>query len=192
MTKHFGATLSVFALAAVLSGCAGGSGTSTPSAPPASTATGSASASPSTPAASTPAPATSAAGTESGAPASAPALKTAATNAGQVVVDAKGMSVYLFAKDTKDSGMSACTGSCAATWPPVLAGSDAPVAEGVTGKVGTIATPDGKKQLTINGMPVYHFVKDKAPGDITGQGVGGVWYLVNPAGGMITSAAGGY
>jgi len=197
MTKHFGATLSVFALAAVLSGCAGGSGTSTSSAPPASTTTGSATASPSSPAPSspapsTPAPATSAAGTQSGAPASAPALKTAATNAGQVVVDARGMSVYLFAKDTKDSGMSACTGSCAATWPPVLAGSDAPVAEGVTGKVGTIATPDGKKQLTINGMPVYHFVKDKAPGDITGQGVGGVWYLVNPAGDKVTSAAGGY
>jgi len=197
MTKHFGATLSVFALAAVLSGCAGGSGTSTSSAPPASTTTGSATASPSSPAPSspapsTPAPATSAAGTQSGAPASAPALKTAATNAGQVVVDARGMSVYLFAKDTKDSGMSACTGSCAATWPPVLAGSDAPVVEGVTGKVGTIATPDGKKQLTINGMPVYHFVKDKAPGDITGQGVGGVWYLVNPAGDKVTSAAGGY
>ena len=192
MTKHFGATLSVFALAAVLSGCAGGSGTSTSSAPPASTTTGSATASPSSPAPSTPAPATSAAGTQSGAAASAPALKTAATNAGQVVVDARGMSVYLFAKDTKDSGMSACTGSCAATWPPVLAGSDAPAVEGVTGKVGTIATPDGKKQLTINGMPVYHFVKDKAPGDITGQGVGGVWYLVNPAGDKVTSAAGGY
>ena len=101
------------------------------------------------------------------------------------------MSVYLFTKDTKDSGTSACTGSCIAAWPPVLTGSAAPAVEGVTGKVGTIPTPDGKKQLTINGMPVYYFAKDRAPGDITGQGVGNVWYLVNPAGGMITSAAGG-
>ncbi len=77
---------------------------------------------------------------------------TAATKAGQVVVDAKGMSVYFFTKDTKDSGTSACTGSCIAAWPPVLAGSDAPAVEGITGKVGTIATPDAKKQLTINGM----------------------------------------
>ncbi|QDY89940.1 hypothetical protein E7Y32_06725 [Arthrobacter sp. UKPF54-2] len=186
MTKHYGATLSALALAAVLSGCAGGTGTSTSPASTAGTTTGPATSS-STPAASTPA-----AGSESGAPASAAALKTAATKAGQVVVDAKGMSVYYFTKDTKDSGTSACTGSCIAAWPPVLADSDAPAVEGVTGKIGTIATPEGKKQLTINGMPVYYYVKDKAPGDITGQGVGGVWYLVNPAGEMITSAAGGY
>lgn len=187
MTKHFGATLSALALAAVLSGCAGGAGTSTSPASSAGTTAAPASSAPSTPAPSSPA-----AGTESGSPASAAALKTAATKAGQVVVDAKGMSVYFFTKDTKDSGTSACTGSCIAAWPPVLAGSDAPAVEGVTGKIGTIATPDGKKQLTINGMPVYYYVKDKAPGDITGQGVGGVWYLVNPAGDMITSAAGGY
>ncbi|NUU31566.1 hypothetical protein [Arthrobacter sp. C9C5] len=187
MTKHFGATLSALALAVVVSGCAGGSGTTT-SAPPAGTTAGSAA----TSAAASPAPATSASSTTgSSAPASAAELKTAATSAGQVVVDAKGMSVYLFTKDTKDSGMSACTGSCIAAWPPVLTGSAAPAAEGVTGKVGTIPTPDGKKQLTINGMPVYYFAKDRTPGDITGQGVGNVWFLVNPAGGMITSAAGG-
>lgn len=186
MTKHFGATLSALALAVVVSGCAGGSGTTTP-APAAGTTAASA-----TTAAASPAPATSATGTSgSSAPASAAELKTAATSAGQVVVDAKGMSVYLFAKDTKDSGTSACTGSCIAAWPPVLAGSDAPAAQGVTGKVGTIPTPDGKKQLTINGMPLYYYAKDRAPGDTTGQGVGNVWYLVNPAGEMITSAAGG-
>ena len=187
MTKHFGATLSALALAAVLSGCAGGAGTSTSPASTAGTTAGPASSAPSTAAPSTPA-----AGSESGAPATGAALTTAATKAGQVVVDAKGMSVYFFTKDTKDSGTSACTGSCIAAWPPVLAASDAPAVAGITGKIGTIATPDGKKQLTVNGMPVYYYVKDKAPGDITGQGVGGVWYLVNPAGEMITSAAGGY
>jgi predicted lipoprotein with Yx(FWY)xxD motif len=56
--------------------------------------------------------------------------------------------------------------------------------------LGTITTPDGKKQLTINGMPVYYYQKDKAAGDITGQGVGGVWYLVAPSGEMITAPAG--
>ena len=53
--------------------------------------------------------------------------------------------------------------------------------------MGTIATPDGKKQVTINGMPVYYYAKDQAAGDITGQGVGGVWYLVAPSGEMITA-----
>lgn len=180
MTKHFGATLSALALAVVVSGCAGGSGTTTTASPAPTTAAASS------------APATSAAGTTgSSAPASAAELKTAATSAGQVVVDATGRSVYSFSKDTKDSGTSACTGSCIAAWPPVLAASATPAVEGVTGKVGTIATPDGKRQLTLNGMPVYYFAKDRVPGDIMGQGVGNVWFLVNPAGEMITSAAGG-
>lgn len=178
MTKHFGATLSALALAVVVSGCAGGSGTTT---------TAAASPAPTTSAAGTAAPATAGSST----PASAAELKTASTSAGRVVVDAKGMSVYLFTKDTKDSGTSACTGSCIAAWPPVLARSEAPAVDGITGKVGTIATPDGKKQLTINGMPVYYYAKDRAPGDVTGQGVGGVWFLVNPAGEMVSSAAGG-
>ena len=82
---------------------------------------------------------------------------------------------------------SNCTGDCLVKWPPVIATCDAPKVEGVTGKVGTITTPDGKKQVTVNGMPVYLWQKDKAPGDITGQGVGNVWYLVAPSGEMITA-----
>ncbi|MET3812071.1 hypothetical protein [Arthrobacter sp. UYEF3] len=188
MSKHIGATLSALALAVVVSGCAGGSGTTTTASPPP----------PSGPSA-TVAPASSAPMTSapdaSGptAPGGAADLKTASTSGGQAVVDSKGMSVYVFTKDTKGAGTSACTGSCAAAWPPVLTDSAAPAAEGVTARLGTITTPDGKKQLTIGGMPVYHFAKDRAPGDIAGQGVGGVWYLVDPAGDMIKPAAvGGY
>lgn len=184
MKHHVGPGLAILALAAALSGCGSSTGTTPSGTSPAtgatSTASATASASGTTSAASSP---------QAGA---AVDVKTASSSAGSIVVDAKGMSLYFFTKDTKDSGTSACTGSCIAAWPPVLAGSDAPAVEGVTGKIGTIATPDGKKQVTINGMPVYYYVKDKAPGDITGQGVGGVWYLVNPAGDMVTSAAGGY
>lgn len=177
MKKHLSIGLSAFALAALLSGCGGTSGTTSPT---------------------TAAAPTSAAGTSStsgpastSAPAAATAdLKVADSTAGQIVVDGKGMSVYYYTKDVKDSGTSACTGGCLDAWPPVLATADTPAVEGVTGTVGTIATPDGKKQLTINGMPVYYYAKDLAPGDITGQGVGGVWYLVAPSGDMITAAAG--
>ena len=106
------------------------------------------------------------------------------------MVDGKGMTVYYYTKDVKDSGTSTCTGGCLDAWPPVLATADTPTVDGVTGTVGTIATPDGQKQLTINGMPVYYYAKDLAAGDILGQGVGGVWYLVAPSGEMITGAAG--
>jgi predicted lipoprotein with Yx(FWY)xxD motif len=116
-------------------------------------------------------------------------MKTASSSAGQIVVDSKGMSLYFFTKDVKDSGTSACTGACLQAWPVFTTTSDAPGVDGVTGAVGTIATPDGKKQVTLNGMPLYYYAKDKAAGDVTGQGVGGVWYLVSPSGEMIKGAA---
>jgi predicted lipoprotein with Yx(FWY)xxD motif len=172
MKKHLSIGLSAFAVAALLSGCAGGGGstTTTTSAAPATSA----------PASSAPA---------SSAPASAAELMVADSKLGKIVVDGKGMSVYYFTKDTKDSGTSACTGGCLAAWPPVFTTSATPSVEGVTGTLGTITTPDGKKQVTINGMPIYYYAKDKAAGDITGQDVNKVWYLVAPSGEMITTAA---
>ena len=174
MKKHLSIGLSAFAVAALLSGCAGGSGTSTTS----------------TPATTTPGAASSAPASSPAAAAAAAALKVASSKLGQIVVDDKGMSVYYFTKDVKDSGTSTCTGGCLTAWRPVLATSAAPTVDGVTGKVGTIATPDGKKQVTINGMPIYYFAKDKAAGDVLGQGVNSVWYVVAPSGEMITTAAG--
>jgi len=92
----------------------------------------------------------------------------------------------------KDSGTSACTGACLTAWPPLLTTAATPAAEGVTGTLGTITTPDGANQVTLNGLPLYYFAQDKNPGDILGQGVNDVWYLATPAGEMIRSAASGY
>ena len=179
MKKQLGAGFSAVALAVLLTACGGGSQTTPTTAP--TTAEGS-----------TSAPAETSAPASSPVPAGAAELKTASSGAGQIVVDAKGMSIYFFTKDVKDSGTSACTGACITAWPPVLTESDSPAVEGVTGTVGTIATPEGKKQVTVNGLPVYYYVQDKAAGDITGQGVNDVWYLVSPAGEMVKTAASGY
>jgi predicted lipoprotein with Yx(FWY)xxD motif len=187
MKKHLSIGLSAFALAALLSGCAGGGGTATSTSAPAPSASSAAASSPAT---SSPATSSATDSPMTSAPASAAELMVAQSKAGQIVVDGKGMAVYYYTKDTKDSGTSACTGACLTAWPPVTTTSATPTVDGVTGTVGTITTPDGKKQLTINGMPVYYYAKDKAPGDITGQGVGSVWYLVAPSGEMITAAAG--
>ncbi|MDP9886888.1 COG4315 family predicted lipoprotein [Pseudarthrobacter enclensis] len=174
MKHHLGAGLAILALAAALSGCGSSAGTTPAATSPGTAGTaGSSAASP--PAASSKA-------------STAVDLKTASSSAGSIVVDAKGMSLYFFTKDTKDSGTSACTGSCLVQWPPLTTASGSPAAEGVTGKLGTISTPDGKKQVTLNGMPLYYFAKDTKPGDILGQGVGGVWYLSDPSGAMIKAA----
>lgn len=112
-------------------------------------------------------------------------LKTGSTSLGTIVVDGKGMSLYYFTKDTKDTKVSACTGGCLDAWPIAVASGATPVVEGVTGTVGTIKSPDGKQQLTLNGMPLYYFAQDAKPGDVLGQGVNSVWYVVTPAGEMI-------
>lgn len=189
MKHHVGPGLAILALAAALTGCGSSTGTSPAGTSPAAGATTGASSTASPGAASaSPSPAT-ASSMQAGA---AVDLKTASSAAGSIVVDAKGMSLYFFTKDTKDSGTSACTGSCLVQWPPLTTASGSPAAEGVTGALGTINTPDGKKQVTLNGMPLYYFAKDTKPGDILGQGVGGVWYLSDPSGAMIKAAGQGY
>ena len=177
MKKRLTFGFGVLVLTAALAGCGGNPGTTATSAPP--------------PAVTSSAAATSASPTADSTTTGAE-MKVSSSSAGQIVTDSKGMSLYFFTKDTKDSGTSACTGSCLVQWPPLTTTSGSPVAEGVTGKLGTITAPDGKKQVTLNGMPLYYYVKDTKPGDVLGQGVGGVWYLSDPSGAMIKPAGQGY
>ncbi len=133
-------------------------------------------------------------GTESGAGTSAPDtaaadLTVSDSDFGQIVVDGAGMTVYFFDNDVADSGMSNCTGQCAAMWPAVHPAGTDPVVDGVTGKVGTITGTDGEPQLTIDGRPVYTFANDAAPGDVNGQGVNSIWYVVGPDGTEIKEPA---
>jgi len=134
----------------------------------------------------------------SSAPASsAAALKTASTSLGTVVVDGKGLTAYVFDKDTPNSGTSACSGTCAAQWPAIETDSAKPAVTGVTGTVGTITGVNGKKQVTLDGRPLYTFAGDSSAGDVTGQGLGGIWWVVAPDGTKIGSAptstgSGGY
>ena len=184
MKLNVGAGLAILALSAALTACGGSTGTAPATTSPAVTE-GSPPASATAPAASVTPP--------SAPPESAAVdLMTATSSAGEIVVDANGMSVYFFTKDVKDSGTSACTDACLAAWPPVTTAAETPQVEGVTGTVGTITTPDGAKQVTLNGLPLYYFAKDTKAGDILGQGVNGVWYLADPSGEMIRMGASGY
>ena len=92
--------------------------------------------------------------------------------AGTILVDAAtGLTVYIFTKDVKDSGKSACTGGCLETWPALMvpAGGTPTGGPGVTGTLGTITREDdGTLQVTYNGLPLYFFKNDKAPGDLAG------------------------
>lgn len=98
-----------------------------------------------------------------------------------VVAGSNGMTVYTFAKDTADSGTSACTGTCLTTWPAltVPAGSSPTAGSGAGGKIGTITrSDDGSLQVTYNGLPLYFFSGDHAKGD--SNGVYTDWLAVQP------------
>lgn len=101
---------------------------------------------------------------------------------GKVVTDQNGWVLYLFTKDSKGPSKSTCYDKCAAVWPPALTDGNANI-QGISADlVGTVTRDDGTKQLTIGGWPVYRYAGDKKPGQWKGQGVSGVWWVIDPAG----------
>lgn len=122
------------------------------------------------------------------APGAPPATLATRTTALGTVATSDGFTIYQFAKDTPNPPATMCNGACAKTWPPVLA-SDQLALHGLSvAEVGTTTRPDGGVQLTLGGWPVYRYTKDRAPGDTTGQGVGGTWSALAPTGKPIKTA----
>lgn len=112
-------------------------------------------------------------------------LATVTDDLGTYLVDGGGMTLYVFTRDVTP-GVSVCAGPCAENWPPVTVGAEGEIRadEGVTGVVGRAARADGTLQVTYDGRPLYLWVNDEAPGDTTGQGVGGVWFVAMADGSM--------
>ena len=123
---------------------------------------------------------------------SAAALGVAKTALGPVLVDSKGFTVYLLTADSP--GHSTCSATCLQYWPLVAApaGSSMPSVAGISAALKTTTAMSGASMVTAGGWPLYTFVKDKSPGDVTGQGVktfGGTWYAVSPSGSAVRTAA---
>jgi len=106
------------------------------------------------------------------------------TSLGEVLTS-EGMTLYIFTPD--EGGTPTCVDGCAAAWPP-LVGAAGAAAEGVEADDLTVVDrPDGTKQLAYYGWPLYFYAEDQAPGDVTGQGVGGKWYVIGADGTPIES-----
>lgn len=100
------------------------------------------------------------------------------TNLGKILVNGKGVTLYLFMKDK--NGKSACSGACAAAWPPLLTKGHPTASGGVSSaKLGTTKRSNGATQVTYNGHPLYRFIMDhNKPGSTAGEGLnafGAVW-----------------
>jgi predicted lipoprotein with Yx(FWY)xxD motif len=120
------------------------------------------------------------------------------TSLGKILVNAQGRTLYLFAPDK--NGKSACYGSCASYWPPLITTGSPGAGAGVKASLlGMTTRKDGKHQVTYNGHPLYTYVGDKAAGKTSGEGLnlsGGLWWAVSPAGKAVkkssSSGGGGY
>jgi predicted lipoprotein with Yx(FWY)xxD motif len=104
---------------------------------------------------------------------------------GDILVDGEGISLYMFDSDTQGEGASTCYDSCASNWPPLTVDGDATAGDGVTAELSTFERDDGAMQVAADGWPLYYYAGDSSPGDVTGQGVGGVWWLLRPDGSLV-------
>jgi len=115
------------------------------------------------------------------------------TRLGNVLVDARGRTLYLFAKDK--GGRSACNGACATYWPPLVSAAKPRAARGVRASLlGLTKRTDGKRQVTYAGHPLYTFSLDTRAGQTSGQGLtdfGGSWNAVAASGRAVKSTGSG-
>jgi predicted lipoprotein with Yx(FWY)xxD motif len=114
-------------------------------------------------------------------------VKVMQTRYGRILVDGKGRALYLF---TKEGGPKArCYGGCAQAWPVFYAPGQVRAGRGAKGSlIGTTRRRDGRRQVTYAGHPLYYYVTDRKPGEVTCQNVvefGGTWLVVAPSGAAI-------
>jgi len=173
------------ALAAVtlgLAACTGSAPAPTPTAaaPKAAATTPAPAATTPAPAATTPAAPKATVAASTGAAAAATTVKVAKVDGKDVLVDARGMTLYIFKNDVAGNGKSVCNGNCAAIWPPLKAPDAAPTkGAGITGDLSVVTRDDGSKQIAYKGLPLYFYAPDTAVGEGKGATVNN-WALALP------------
>ncbi len=114
-------------------------------------------------------------------------VELASTSLGEVLVDGQGMTLYMFDPDAQ--GESTCYEQCATAWPPLVGEDEPTLGEGLDESlVGSVERTDGTTQVTYNDWPLYYWQNDAAPGDVTGQAVNEVWWVLGADGEPIRTA----
>lgn len=121
--------------------------------------------------------------------AQAPATLTVRnTRYGAILFDGSGRALYGFTRDRR-GGPSQCYGECAVAWPVDFAKGQLRAGKGVKKSlIGTTRRRDGRRQLTYNGWPLYYYIDDTEPGEVSCQNVdefGGLWLVIRPNGGLV-------
>lgn len=112
-----------------------------------------------------------------------------------MLVDGAGMTLYMFVPDQQENGTPTCYADCEKMWPPFEAAESGVFlpGDGVDESLfGTVEREDGTQQVTYNELPLYLFSGDEAAGDVNGQGLGEVWWVMDAGGEPIRKTAGKY
>jgi predicted lipoprotein with Yx(FWY)xxD motif len=110
-----------------------------------------------------------------------PAVRVADSKIGRILVNAKGLTLYLVLADKHHR--STCKGTCANVWPPVPGPRPRHPGSGIEVRhLTTTRRSDGRRQLSYYGHPLYTMIADKKPGDLEGEGFGGSWFAVSSKG----------
>lgn len=113
------------------------------------------------------------------------------TKLGPTAVDADGFTLYLSDLDKTDPPRSVCLSDvCLSAWKPVSIpdGQGPRAGEGIgRGAVGVVDRPDGIRQVTLGGWPLYRYTQDTKPGDVKGEGLKGIWHAISPSGTKATA-----
>jgi predicted lipoprotein with Yx(FWY)xxD motif len=113
-------------------------------------------------------------------------VKVRSTDIGKIVVNRRGFTMYVFSRDRR--GHEACVNiaGCTTIWPPLTTKSRPVAGKGIKrALLGTIKLPNGQKQVTYAGWPLYGYITDTQPGETSYVGVnqsGGRWYAITPSG----------
>lgn len=107
-------------------------------------------------------------------------IKAASSSLGTILVDAQGRTLYYFTKDIPASNASSCNGQCAVIWPIFSVDQITVSPPLVESDFTSITRADGTKQTTYRGWPLYYYQSDMKAGDMTGENVNKVWFVVNP------------
>ena len=111
---------------------------------------------------------------------SADTVRVASSTLGTILVDAKGNTLYYFANDIPGSGASTCTAQCAVVLAGFSAGTIQVSSPLNAADFGTITRADGTNQTTWKGWPLYYYASDSAPGQVNGENVQKIWFVVKP------------
>jgi predicted lipoprotein with Yx(FWY)xxD motif len=114
-------------------------------------------------------------------------IKTSHSAFGDILVDGSGRTLYLFTQDGTNTNSMSCDAACVKLWPHMKGSPHA--GAGVHANLIGKTKGSGPEQVTYAGHPLYYYAKDRKPGDLKGQGIDKIWYVLNAQGAEVKKAA---